>query len=168
MSQANQQRRAVFLVRHAKAGERRGWLDDDLNRPLSKEGLRQANKLGKRLSSHPVTVLLSSDYVRCIQTLEPLGERVSMPVEIDLRLKEDEPVAGLLDLIHDVPDGAVMCSHGDLIPAAVESLAASGMKIDAERDWRKASVWVIRRNKYGDAIGAAVWPPPGRDRKLVP
>ena len=42
--------RSIYLVRHAKAGERRMWTGDDLDRPLSKAGWKQANALGKRLA----------------------------------------------------------------------------------------------------------------------
>ena len=32
----------VYLVRHAKAGSRKGWSGDDEHRPLSKAGRAQA------------------------------------------------------------------------------------------------------------------------------
>lgn len=76
----------LYLVRHAKAGERRLWNADDIERPLSKKGWKQAELVGKRLAKHDPSVLLSSAYVRCIQTLEPLGERLDLKVEIDERL----------------------------------------------------------------------------------
>ena len=76
----------LYLVRHAKAGERRLWTADDLDRPLSKKGWKQADLVGKRLAKLGPSTLLSSAYVRCIQTLEPLAERIGQPVEIDERL----------------------------------------------------------------------------------
>ena len=51
----------------------------------------------------------------------------------------------MLDLIAEVKDGAVLCSHGDVIPATVEALVRRGMQLKTEPDWRKASVWVLRR-----------------------
>jgi 8-oxo-dGTP diphosphatase len=150
----------LYLVRHAKAGERRLWTADDLERPLSKKGWKQAVALAKRLAEADPSLLISSPYVRCIQTLEPLGERVDLPVEIDERLTEEEPVEPMLELLGDAPDGTVLCSHGDLIPAAIERLRASGTKLGSPPDWRKASVWVLQRDKHARIVKAKVWPPP--------
>lgn len=150
----------LYLVRHAKAGERRLWTADDLERPLSKKGWKQSEALAKRLAEAKPSALISSPYVRCIQTLEPLGERLDLPVQIDERLTEDEPVEPMLDLLGQASDGTVLCTHGDLIPAAIERLRKSGTKLGSPTDWRKASVWVLQRDKHGKIVKAKVWPPP--------
>ena len=41
----------LYLVRHAKAGERRLWDGDDLDRPLSPKGWKQADLLATRLAA---------------------------------------------------------------------------------------------------------------------
>ena len=150
----------LYLVRHAKAGERRLWNADDLERPLSKKGWKQADLVGKRLAKHQPSILLSSAYVRCIQTLEPLGDRLDLEVEIDKRLTEHEPLEPLLELIGEAPKNAVLCSHGDLIPAAIHRMKKDGAKIATQPDWRKASVWVLQRSKHGCIVKATAWPPP--------
>ena len=150
----------LYLVRHAKAGERRLWTGDDLERPLSKKGWKQSEALAKRLAEARPSALISSPYVRCVQTLEALGERVELSVEVDDRLAEDEPVQPVLELLGEVSDGTVLCTHGDLIPAAIERLRESGTKLGSPADWRKASVWVLQRDKHGKIVGAKVWPPP--------
>lgn len=155
----------LYLVRHAKAGERRTWTGDDRDRPLSNKGWKQSHRVGDRLAEHEPQLLLSSPYVRCIQTLEPLAERTRLTVEIDKRLCEHEPVEPLLDLIADAPARTVLCSHGDLIPAAIDQLRRAGAEIQTPTDWRKASVWVLRRNRTGHVIRAAVWPPPALDKR---
>ncbi len=149
----------IYLVRHAKAGERRMWTGDDLDRPLSKAGWKQAHALGKRLAKKGVGELVSSPYVRCMQTLEPLALTIGAAVRPDDRLLEDSPFEGVLDLIGEVGDGAVLCSHGDVIPATVEALLRRGMQLKTEPDWRKASVWILRR-KDDRVVSATVWPPP--------
>lgn len=150
----------LYLVRHAKAGERRLWQADDRDRPLSKKGWKQSEAVGKRLERVKPSVLLSSPYVRCIQTLEPLGRRLQRPITIEPRLTEDEPVGPALELLVEAPGGAVLCSHGDIIPAAIQALRASGTEVRSPVDWRKASVWVLKRNKRGTIVTATVWPPP--------
>ncbi|MDJ0771146.1 MAG: phosphoglycerate mutase family protein [Ilumatobacter sp.] len=150
----------LYLVRHAKAGERRVWTGDDVDRPLSKTGWKQATLVGKRLAALEPSVLCSSPYVRCVQTLEPLAARLDQPVEIEKRLTEFEPLEPMLDLLAELPSGAVLCSHGDLIPAAIQALKRSGTDLRTPPDWRKASVWVLKRNKKSQIVHATVWPPP--------
>ena len=150
----------LYLVRHAKAGERRLWDGDDIDRPLSPKGWKQSEMLAARLEALGVSALYSSPYVRCVQTLQPLADRLGREVEIDQRLSEDEPFEPMLEMLSEVPDGAVMSSHGDIIPAAIAALERRGMEIRTPPDWRKASVWVLRRNKHGKIVHAIVWPPP--------
>lgn len=150
----------LYLVRHAKAGERRSWEGDDVERPLSKQGWKQAELLAKRLAKLGPGLLCSSPYVRCVQTLEPLATRIGLAVEIEPRLGENEPFEPVLDLLAVAPGGTVLCSHGDVIPATMQALARRGTEIRSPADWRKASVWVLNRNKRGVVVHATVWPPP--------
>ncbi|NNE11057.1 MAG: histidine phosphatase family protein [Ilumatobacter sp.] len=150
----------LYLVRHAKAGERRSWSGDDVDRPLSKPGWKQAKLLGARLAELDPTTLCSSPYVRCVQTLEPLAERIGGKVEIEERLREEEPFEPVLDLLRELPPRSVLSTHGDLIPAVVMALERRGMTCSSRPDWRKASVWVLKRNKHGEIVSSTVWPPP--------
>jgi len=151
----------IYLVRHAKAGERRTWDGDDIDRPLSSAGWRQSAALAERLARKDPSMLLSSPYVRCVQTLEPLGLAIDVPVTIEQRLCEDEPFEPVLDLLGEVPDRAVLCSHGDIIPATIRALVRRGMDVVSEPEWRKASVWVVKRSARGRFSRAKAWPPPG-------
>ena len=150
----------LYLVRHAKAGERRLWDGDDRDRPLSPNGWKQAELLASRLQALDVSGLYSSPYVRCVQTLQPLADRLDREIEIDTRLSEDEPFEPMLEMLTEVPDGAVMSSHGDMIPATITALERRGMEIRTPPDWRKGSVWVLKRNKHNQIVHATVWPPP--------
>ncbi len=150
----------LYLARHAKAGERRLWEGDDLHRPLSPKGWKQAGLLAERLAKLDVSTLHSSPYLRCVQTLQPLAERLGRPIEIEVRLSEDEPVEPVLELLAELPDGAVMSSHGDIIPATMMALERRGTEIRTPPDWRKGSVWVLKRNKHAQIVHATVWPPP--------
>ena len=152
-------RSVVYLVRHAKAGERRTWQGDDLERPLSKTGWKQAHALGKRLQKKGATEMVSSPYLRCMQTLEPLARALDLPVLADERLLEGAGFEGSLELLAEVADGAVLCSHGDVIPDTLDALVRRGMQVKTTPDWRKGTVWVLKRNE-GRITTATVWPPP--------
>lgn len=150
----------LYLVRHAKAGQRADWDGDDIVRPLSKMGWRQARALADRLGPLEPTRLVSSTYLRCRQTLEPLSDAVGLDVEGDDRLAEGAAFEDTLALLETLPDRAVLCSHGDVIPSLVDALVRRGMDVHGEPDWRKASVWVLERDADGTVTRATVWPPP--------
>ena len=109
------------LLRHASAGDRDRWDGDDFHRPLDARGRRQAAELVELLRPFKVRRVLSSPYVRCIETVEPLAAALDLPVELNDRLTEGaSPGAGLL--LHE--DGVVCCTHGDII----ESVLGRGLK----------------------------------------
>jgi 8-oxo-dGTP diphosphatase len=149
----------IYFVRHAKAGERRVWDGDDVDRPLSKTGWKQSSAVARRLAKKNITALYASPYVRCMQTLEPLGNLTGLDVRAEQRLFEDEPFEPVLDLLNEVEDGAVLCSHGDIIPAVIEALVRRGMHVETPADWSKASVWVLHR-KGSRITKGKVWPAP--------
>ncbi len=158
----------LYLVRHAKAGRRGAFAGDDRVRPLSEAGRRQAKMLAKRLSPTVkelgVTTLYSSPYLRCIDTLQPLAKAVGAVVEPDGRLTEGRSYVAVLDMLWSLPDGTVLCSHGDVIPETMGALERRGCEFTNHPDWRKASVWVLERSTHGEIIRAESWPPPDADK----
>jgi 8-oxo-dGTP diphosphatase len=100
----------VILLRHAWAGHRTNWSDDDLLRPLDARGRKQAESLRSVLLSRGVQRAVSSPYVRCIETIEPLG----LDIEVDERLTEGARAADTKELLLEL-DRAVACTHGDVI-----------------------------------------------------
>jgi 8-oxo-dGTP diphosphatase len=155
---------ALFLVRHAKAGSRSSWGGDDFDRPLTASGRAQAKALAENLGDHPVTQLLSSPFARCVQTLEPLRDRLGLPLVATQVLAEGMAFEEVLDLIETVADHAVLCTHGDVMQDVVQALQRRGMSIEGGPDWRKGVTWVLERETAEDGdVGithATVWPPP--------
>jgi phosphohistidine phosphatase SixA len=132
-----------YLVRHAKAGSRSRWDGDDRLRPLSDAGRRQAERLVATFAPIAPPRLLSSPYLRCVETIEPLARAIGQPVEPNELLAEASAFEPVLELLSRLPDRSVLCSHGDVIPETIEALARRGARPIGEPDWRKASVWVI-------------------------
>ena len=79
----------LHLVRHAKAGYRSDWAQSDELRPLTAVGEAQALALADLLRHHPVKRILSSPYVRCMQTVKPLAKALGLEVEEHHALGED-------------------------------------------------------------------------------
>jgi 8-oxo-dGTP diphosphatase len=149
----------IYLVRHAKAGKRSEWQDEDDLRPLSDTGWKQAELLAESLFKLKVSKLISSPATRCFQTLEPLAKKTKLRVEIDKRLYEHGDVADMLEIAEEVEDSTVLSSHGDMIPELIKTLERRGMKIESKPDWRKASVWVVERTNRGFKSAVALAPP---------
>jgi broad specificity phosphatase PhoE len=150
----------LYVVRHADAGQRSEWKGPDATRPLSHRGERQATGLRKLLADSGATRLVASPFHRCIQTLEPLGEELGLPVEADARLAEGTGARGVLEVAGEVADApAVVCSHGDVIPDLLEALVKGGLKLHDELRWQKASTWVLSRDG-GRLAKARYLPPP--------
>jgi 8-oxo-dGTP diphosphatase len=150
----------IYFVRHAKAGSRSAWIGDDRDRPLVDNGWEQARELATRLSALHPSVLWSSPYLRCQQTLQPLGELCGLDVVVDSRLEEESPLEKSLAVLDDAPDNAVLCSHGDVIPDAVNGLIRRGMEVgDIPRALKKGSVFVLHREN-GLYARAEYWEAP--------
>jgi 8-oxo-dGTP diphosphatase len=150
----------LYLVRHARAGDRSSWNGDDRHRPLSKRGRRQAKRLVALLGGHSVDRLLTSPYVRCIQTLEPIAKNRGLKIEERAELEENIPVDGALELVKKLAgSGAMFCSHGDIIPALIDRLQQEGMEVSAPGATKKGSVWIVR-SEGGRLVQATYLPPP--------
>ena len=150
---------ALYIVRHGKAGRRSQWDGPDMTRPLDDLGRIQAKELSLKIAPIGPTWLVSSPFLRCIQTLQDLSELTGLPVLADERLAEDSDITAVIQMLEQAPDRAVICSHGDVIPALIRTLEKRGMAITTIPNWRKASVWVIERNGV-IFTSAAAWPPP--------
>lgn len=122
----------LHLIRHAAAGSRADWDGDDEDRPLSKRGTRQAEAIGEALATSGVDLLLTSRYLRCHQTLEPLAFHLGLAIEVCEPLSEGGWGTDALDvLLKAAADGFTVaaCSHGDVIPALVYAAVRRGAEL---------------------------------------
>ena len=151
----------IYLVRHAKAGVRDSWPGDDEQRPLSGRGRLHALGLLELLRDAQFERVLSSPYVRCIETVVPLAADRRLAIEPDEALAEGAALDDALALIRKhSTHGAVMCSHGDVIPMLLDHYASNGVDIGPAPQWPKGSVWKLEVDSTGEVIGAEYLPPP--------
>ena len=120
----------VYLVRHAKAGDREAWTGADRDRPLSASGRRQAKALVRLLVDRRIERVMTSPALRCVDTVRPLAEQRGLPIESRDELFEGAPFEGRVSLIDEASSVAtVMCVHGDLVPDAVDYLESRGTSV---------------------------------------
>ncbi|WP_214402074.1 NUDIX hydrolase [Pseudonocardia lacus] len=156
----------VVLVRHAKAGSRGRWDGDDLLRPLSGAGRRQAEALAPFLPLLGPDRLVTAPPLRCRQTIVPLAERLGgAPIEEEPLFGEDhywdDPTAARERLLDLAALGGVtlVSSQGGVIPDLVGSLAKSAGVDPDDVPSKKASTWVL---SFVDGVvqNADHYPPP--------
>jgi len=144
----------AYVVRHAKAGDRAEWSGDDRVRPLTKSGRRQAEALADMLEREPIDKILSSGYLRCMQTVEPLGTRRKLLVEPVKELEEGAGGESVLRLVQKFRGRhVVLCTHGDVVEELLERLIAAGVLQRARAAMEKGSTWVLDEND-GEITGA--------------
>jgi 2,3-bisphosphoglycerate-dependent phosphoglycerate mutase len=79
----------LYAVRHGETEwnsveKQQGHLDS----PLTENGIRQAQFLADGLAKKNIDILFSSDLGRAMQTAEIIGERLSLRIHTDMRLRE--------------------------------------------------------------------------------
>ena len=103
----------LILVRHAPAGSRADWEGDDRMRPLDKRGRKQAARLPELLDGIAIARIVSSPYLRCVQTVEPLAAARGLEVEPAPELGEPRQLGdGPAFLATLLAGDAVACVHG--------------------------------------------------------
>jgi 8-oxo-dGTP diphosphatase len=153
---------ALHLVRHAKAGSRSDWAQPDELRPLTAGGQLQADAIAELLRPRPVKRILSSRFVRCIQTVTPLADALGLEVEEHPALSEEADLDDTWALLAELAGTeAVLCSHGNVIPEVVERALRSGTHVVSDRQGnKKGSVWTLELDGDGTVTTAAYTPPP--------
>jgi 8-oxo-dGTP diphosphatase len=136
---------AVLLIRHAKAGKRSAWKKDDELRPLDADGRRQAQAIAAFGSLFAPDEICAATPLRCRQTVEPLAEKLDLPVNA-------APALSDRDFTHDPRRSAralralartkwvvVASSQGDAIPGLLASVDPDHAPFTS----RKGSVWAL-------------------------
>ena len=134
----------IYLVRHAHAGSRSDWRGPDVERPLSLQGKEQARAVTRFMADRPVDRIVSGPAVRCQQTVAHLARKRGLEVEIASVLDEGAAVDDVLELLAKVSGSdVVLCSHGDVLPALLDALAARGVSVEGGLNLRKGAIAVL-------------------------
>ena len=81
----------LLLVRHGETDwNAEGRLQGQTDRPLSDFGRRQARQLAEQLEGEELEAIYSSDLARARETAQIVGDRVGLPVELDVDLREKD------------------------------------------------------------------------------
>lgn len=119
----------LIALRHAKALPRSEWEGTDASRPLTSRGCRQAKSIVGPLRAFGTRKIVSSDAVRCVQTVRPLAKAIDRKAVTTERISQDAWEEGLSDIRAVVGQRvragkpAVLCSHGPVLPGLLSEIA---------------------------------------------
>ena len=149
----------LFLLRHAAAGDRNKWEGNDAVRPLNKKGRRQAAALATYLGSQGIERIYTSPSTRCVQTVEPLAAVIGAKVIEHDALAEGPDIDGAYGLADElVGYNAVLCTHGDVIPAVINRMMWAGLTLESRFYCSKGSIWEV--DLVGGRFASARYVPP--------
>jgi 8-oxo-dGTP diphosphatase len=152
------------ILRHAHAGEKRKWRVDDARRPLSPQGISQADAFAAGVRDLRVSRILTSPTLRCEQTVKPLAASRGLPVEFVPELAPTASVKALRELM-EAPeiDGAILCTHGEMITALSATWEEDGYLglPPPGSHTHKGGGWFIRGYPGTDATAAYLPPENG-------
>ncbi|WBB53573.1 histidine phosphatase family protein [Verrucosispora sp. WMMD573] len=124
----------IVLVRHARSVPPTADGPDDFTRPLTRDGLRQAQELAPALTELRPAAVWSSPYRRAIQTVQPTADALGLPVHTLAELREwDDGLAftevweshyarSWAELSHARPGGESLAQLGIRAVAALRTL----------------------------------------------
>lgn len=130
----------IISVRHGKAIAHGDWKGKpDRLRPLQKRGVQQARLLAPAVAAFGPERIISSTAVRCASTVAPLAALTGLKVTETAAISQDAYDEGE-DHVDDVIRkrierrvGAVLCSHGPVLPEILRELArATRSPIDSQ------------------------------------
>lgn len=155
-------------MRHGHAGRKDEWHRSDKLRPLDARGRKQAESLVEVLLPLKPTRIISSGYLRCLQTMGPLEAQTGIEVERSDALAPDSPLKAL-EMVRELSGppnrvGTVLCTHGEVMGIVLMELASrDGVELERRPPGWKGCVWILemRRRKL---ISAHYIPPPASKR----
>jgi 8-oxo-dGTP diphosphatase len=137
----------LVVVRHAHAGRRSTYRGDDRVRPLSVRGRARAVALVPVLSAYRPRRILSSPFVRCCETVEPLADALGIAVESVDELGEGHGADAVALVTVMAGESAVLCTHGDVATALLDALIPDpGAPGRTALRLQKGEAWVLRSN----------------------
>jgi len=150
---------SLEFIRHAAAGDRSRWKGSDDERPVTRKGQAQAEVIAAELADTGMTRIISSPYLRCVETVQPLARRIDRKVEQHEALAEGASHKAIDALLDEVAGSStVLCSHGDVIPAALDRFSRLGVEFLSSFACQKGSTWSIGHD--GSSFTDALYLPP--------
>lgn len=119
----------LIILRHAKAKPRSAWTLAEADRPLAATGQRQAIAAARLLQSWSPKRIVSSPWLRCIQTVVPYVKTTAVKIKASEALTEashkrsPKKVSSIVAGLFEKRKAVVLCTHRPVLPTVFEVLA---------------------------------------------
>lgn len=138
----------LILVRHGHAGHKLSSGRADRQRPLTRRGAEQAERLAEVLLALRPKRIVSSPFTRCLETVAPLAEATGVPVGTSVLLTPARRQRSLsfVRRISSAPSrsSVVVCTHGEVLGVVLGRMAAdSGIDLERRPPGLKGCAWVL-------------------------
>jgi 8-oxo-dGTP diphosphatase len=151
-------RHRFIVLRHASAGRKVRDCAKEFARGLDAEGKPVAMELPETIARElKPRLIVSSPFERCVQTVEPLAEKLGLGIVEDGDFTPGPSTRAIRKAFGAVGNGTVVCTHGEVITRL----------FDEKVKCAKGAFWIVER-KDGELrpiryVGAPV---PARDASL--
>lgn len=155
----------LIVLRHASAGDKRWWRDDDSLRPLDQAGRADAMVLAGLLAAYRPARLISSVTARCVETLLPAATALDTELTTDRAFTMEavgpavDPAASRESIARLAAAGepVVVCTHGELVPGLVGAVCELlGAEPPADPTLPKGGFWVLHLTDDDARTGTGV------------
>ncbi|PRA80794.1 NUDIX hydrolase [Microbacterium sp. MYb66] len=154
----------VIVLRHAKALSRSEWDRSDASRPLTDRGRKQAKSIVGPLRAFGVRRIVTSDAVRCVETITPLARALDRKPVTTEKISQDAWEDGESDLRSVVGrriragKPTVLCSHGPVLPGLLSEIALAtgtiqGSYLSSAADLEPAAFSVVHLSATNPGSG---------------
>jgi 8-oxo-dGTP diphosphatase len=143
----------LIILRHAKALERGDWDGDDSLRTLDEKGQIQATNLIDHLAPFNLDEIYTSNFTRCVQTVEPLGENRHLQVTKVQSLNEStfeedpERSVSFANAVKQDEKNILICSHNPVIPTMLRGILNTKLKNKDLIKLEPGDAWLVHRVK---------------------
>lgn len=143
----------LIILRHAKALERGDWDNDDSLRTLDEKGLMQAAYLSDHFSPFAIDEIYTSNFTRCIQSVEPLGQNRGLQItqvpSLNESIFEQDPERAIsfANALKQDEKNILMCSHNPVIPTMLRGILNTKLRNKDLIKLEPGDAWLVHRIK---------------------
>ena len=143
----------LIILRHTKALERGDWDGDDSLRTLDERGYAQAQQLITHLKPFDIDEIYTSNFTRCVETIEPLARNRRLQAtqiqSLNESVFESDPERSIAfaNALKQDEKNILICSHNPVIPTMLRGILNTKLK---NRDLIKlepGDAWLVHRIK---------------------
>jgi 8-oxo-dGTP diphosphatase len=124
----------LIVIRHAHARSRKTWKHEDSERPLRAEGKEEAHRIAGVLAAYGIKRVVSSDAVRCVDTVLPYVDGHNTTLKLEAGLSEEAFDAQAMEQRvrreFERNRRVAICSHRPVLPDLQRALGLEPVALD--------------------------------------